>query len=67
MQDVGTNNFPIAFGDFRRAYLLVDRTELRILQDPYSAPGHVRFYVRRREGGTVLNGDAIKFLRTTIA
>jgi DNA-binding MarR family transcriptional regulator len=30
MADIGTNNFPVAFGDFRRGYLLVDRTQLRI-------------------------------------
>lgn len=67
MDDIGTNKFPVAFGDFRRAYLLVQRTGTRILQDPFSNPGFVRFYVRRREGGIVLNNDAAKWLKTVVA
>jgi HK97 family phage major capsid protein len=68
MDDVGDNDFPIAFGDFRRGYLLVDRTTLRITVDAnITTPGRVKFYVRRREGGQVLNNDAIKFLRTAAA
>jgi HK97 family phage major capsid protein len=53
----------VAFGDFRRAYVLVDRVGLRITRDQVTNPGHVRFYVRRREGGHVLNNDAAKFLK----
>lgn len=64
MPDIGAGNFPIGFGDWSRAYVLVNRVGLRILRDPFSNPGFVRFYVRRREGGTVLNNDAAKFLRT---
>ena len=58
---------PIAFGNFRRGYLLVDRVGLRITRDNVTNVGFVRFYVRRREGGIVLNNDAIKFLKTTAA
>lgn len=65
MQDVGTNNFPVAFGNFRRGYVLADRVGLRITRDDVTNVGFVRFYVRRREGGIVLNNDAIKWLRTT--
>jgi len=67
MADVATNAFPVAFGDFRRGYVLADRVGLRITRDNVTNVGFVRFYVRRREGGIVLNNDAIKFLRTTIA
>ena len=65
MSDIGNNNFPIAFGDFRRGYLLADRTQIRITVDAnITTPGRIKYFVRRREGGHVLNGDAIKFLRT---
>lgn len=64
MPDIGLNNFPVGFGNWRRAYVLVDRVGLRVTRDPYSTPGFVRFYVRRREGGIVLNNDAAKFIRT---
>jgi len=65
MADIAANALPIAFGDFRRGYVLVDRVGLRITVDNVTNVGFVRFYVRRREGGIVLNNDAIKFLKTT--
>lgn len=64
MDDIGSAKFPVAFGDWRRAYMIVDRTDLRITRDDVTAPGFVKFYVRRREGGIVLNNDAAKFIRT---
>lgn len=67
MPDVTDNAFPIAFGNFRRAYTLVDRTGLRITVDNVTNIGFVRYYIRRREGGIVTNNDAVKFLRTTIS
>jgi HK97 family phage major capsid protein len=65
MDDVGANTHPVAFGDFRRGYVLADRIGLRITRDNVTNIGFVRFYVRRREGGIVLNNNAIKFLKTT--
>jgi HK97 family phage major capsid protein len=65
MDDVGSAKFPVAFGDFRRGYVLVDRVGLRITRDNVTNVGFVRFYIRRREGGIVLNNDAIKWLRTS--
>ncbi len=67
MASPGANAHPIAFGDFRRGYLLVDRVGLRITRDNVTNIGFVRFYIRRREGGIVLNNNAIKFLKTTAA
>jgi HK97 family phage major capsid protein len=61
----GSNaTYPIAFGNWNRAYLLVDRVGMRIVVDPYSTPGFTRFYISRREGGCVLNNDAAKWLKT---
>lgn len=64
MPDVGTNNFPIGFGNWRRAYVLVERVGLRMIRDNVTSPGFVKFYISRREGGIVLNNDAAKFIRT---
>jgi len=36
MPDIGANTLAMAFGDFRRGYLIVDRMGVRILRDPYS-------------------------------
>lgn len=63
MSDPGSGNFPIAFGNFRRGYLLVDIVGLRMTRDEVTNPGYVRFYVRRRIGGIILNNDAVKFLK----
>ena len=59
--DVGAN--AIAFGDFRRAYLIVDRVGVRVLRDPYSAKPYVLFYTTKRVGGGVQDFDAVKFLK----
>lgn len=64
MPSIAAGNFPLAFGDFRRGYVLTQRTGLRITSDQVTNIGFVRFYVRRREGGIVLNNDAIKWIRT---
>jgi len=63
MPTVTNDAFAVLFGNFKRGYLLVDRVGMRITANPYSTPGMVSFYVRRRVGGCVLNNDAIKALR----
>jgi len=63
MPDIANNAFAIAFGDFRRGYLIVDRLGVRILRDPYSAKPYVLFYTTKRVGGGVQNFEAIKLLK----
>ena len=63
MPDAGANTTPIAFGDFGRGYLVVDRTGVRVLRDPYSAKPYVLFYTTKRVGGGVQDFDAIKLLK----
>jgi len=63
MPDVGANACPIAFGDFEKGYLIVDRAGVRVLRDPYSAKPHVLFYTTKRVGGGVQNFDAVKLLK----
>jgi HK97 family phage major capsid protein len=60
MPDIGDGNAAIAFGDFRRGYLIADRQGARVLRDPYSAKPYVLFYTTKRVGGGVQNFDAIK-------
>ncbi len=66
MPDIGANTTPIAFGDFRRGYVVVDRIGTRILRDPYSAKPYVLFYVTKRVGGGVQDFDAIKLLKVSV-
>lgn len=63
MPDAAANTTPIAFGDFARGYLVVDRTGVRVLRDPYSAKPYVLFYTTKRVGGGVQDFDAIKLLK----
>lgn len=63
MPDIASGAFAIAFGDFQRGYLIVDRAGVRVLRDPYSAKPYVLFYVTKRVGGGVQNFDAIKLLK----
>jgi HK97 family phage major capsid protein len=63
MPDIASDAFAIAFGDFRRGYLIVDRVGLRVLRDPYSAKPYVLFYTTKRVGGGVQDFDAIKLLK----
>ncbi|MFC3051645.1 phage major capsid protein [Kordiimonas pumila] len=63
MPAVATDSLSIAFGDFDRAYTLVERTGTRVLRDPYTNKPYVNFYATRRVGGAVVNDDAIKLLK----
>ena len=63
MPDIATNSFSVAFGDFRRGYLIVDRQGVNVLRDPYSTKPYVLFYTTKRVGGGVQDFDAIKLLK----
>ncbi|MDB5592156.1 phage major capsid protein [Enterovirga sp.] len=63
MPDIGANSLAVAFGDFRRGYLVVDRAGIRVLRDPYSAKPYVLFYTTKRVGGGVQDFAAIKLLK----
>lgn len=63
MPDIGANAAAIAFGDFQRGYLIVDRAGVRVLRDPYSAKPYVLFYTTKRVGGGVQNFDALKVMK----
>jgi HK97 family phage major capsid protein len=62
MPSVGSGTKPIAYGDFARAYTIVDRVALSIMRDPYTVAtaGSIRYHARRRVGGAVVLAEAIK-------
>ena len=63
MPDIATDAHAIAFGDFKRGYLIVDRIGVRVLRDPYTNKPYVMFYVTKRVGGGIQDFDAIKTLK----
>jgi HK97 family phage major capsid protein len=67
MPDIAANSSAIAFGDFQRGYLIVDRAGVRVLRDPYSAKPYVLFYTTKRVGGGVQNFDAIKVMKFAVS
>jgi HK97 family phage major capsid protein len=67
MPDVAAGSLSIAFGDFKRGYLIVDRQGVRVLRDPYSAKPYVLFYTTKRVGGGVQDFDAIKLMKFAVS
>ena len=67
MPTIATDTFSLAFGDFARGYLIVDRVGVRILRDPYSSKPYVLFYTTKRVGGGIQDFDAIKLLKFGIS
>lgn len=63
MQALGANAYPVAFGNFNRAYLIVDRFGIRVLRDPYTNKPYVMFYTTKRVGGGIQNFEALKLMK----
>lgn len=65
MPDEGSNAYPIAFGDWERAYTIAQRIDLSIVRDglTLASSGQVKFSARRRVGGRVVLGEAIRLLK----
>lgn len=64
IDDIGAGKYPIAFADWVRAYTIGDhRVGRRLLRDPYTHKGWVRFYLVKRVFGGIYNHQAIKFMK----
>ena len=63
MPEIGPDARAILFGNFKAAYTIVERPELRVLRDPFSAKPHVLFYATKRVGGGLVDGRAVKALK----
>jgi HK97 family phage major capsid protein len=67
MPDVAANSTPVLFGDFKRGYLIIDRTGVRVLRDPFTNKPFVQFYTTKRVGGGLQNPDVLKALKIAAA
>ncbi|SDE67941.1 phage major capsid protein, HK97 family [Paracoccus isoporae] len=63
MPDIAPDARAILFGDFKAAYTIAERPDLRILRDPFSAKPNVLFYATKRIGGGLVDGRAMKVLK----
>lgn len=61
--DIGAGTFPIAFGDFRQGYVIVDRAGIRIERDAVTQKGRILFDTYKRVGGGAGDFNAIKFMK----
>ncbi|MBE0580820.1 phage major capsid protein [Devosia sp.] len=61
--DIGAGEYPIAFGNFTMAYIIVDKAGIKFLRDPFTSKPNVLFYAYRRIGGGLANDDAVKLLK----
>jgi HK97 family phage major capsid protein len=62
MPDISANSLSIAFGDFKRGYVIVDRNT-SMLRDPFTAKPYVLFYSTKRVGGGMRDFRAIKLMK----
>lgn len=62
MPAVAADANAVLFGDFRRAYTIVDRIGTRVLRDPYTNKPNVGFYTTKRVGGMLTDSNAVKVL-----
>ncbi len=67
MPDIAAGSYSLAFGDFQRGYLVVDRAGIRVLRDPFAAKPYVLFYTTKRVGGGVQDFDAIKLMKFAVS
>lgn len=63
MPDIAANSYSVALGDWKRAYLIVDRVGIRVTRDPYTSKPYVLFYTTKRVGGGVANFEALKLIK----
>lgn len=69
MPNEAAGSFPVAYGDFARAYTLVDRIQMSILRDPYTqaTSGNIRYIFRKRQGGQVVLAEALRKLKVAVS
>jgi len=60
---IGANTYPLWYGNFKRAYLIIDRIGTRVLRDPFTAKPYVAFYTTKRVGGGIVMYEALKALK----
>jgi HK97 family phage major capsid protein len=61
--DIGAGTLPISFGDHRQAYVVVDRSGIRITRDEVTQKGRILFDTYKRVGGAAGDFNAVKFLK----
>lgn len=61
--DMAAGAVPLAFGNFKRCYTILDRIGIRMLRDPYTNKPFVHFYTTKRVGSMLVDSNAVKLLK----
>ncbi|MCU6273301.1 phage major capsid protein [Morganella morganii] len=61
--DMAAGAVPLAFGNFKRCYTILDRIGIRMLRDPYTNKPFVHFYTTKRVGSMMVDSNAVKLLK----
>lgn len=69
MPSVTGGAFPVAIGDWSRAYLIVDRVDMSVqrLNERYAEQGQVAFLIRKRVGGQLVLPEAARKLEIALS
>lgn len=67
MANMEANANSIIFGNFARAYTIVDRIGTRVIRDPFTNKPYVHFYTTRRTGGMLTDSNSVKVLTQAAA
>jgi HK97 family phage major capsid protein len=67
MPDIAANSFPIAYGNFKRAYRIVDRKGTALIRDNITEKGTTKYNFRRRVGGGIKQYEAIKLFKIAVS
>lgn len=59
-------NLCVLFGNFKKAYTIVDRLGLNVIRDPYTVKGQVAFYTSKRVGNVLTDDNAVKALAVSV-
>jgi len=63
MPALAASSLSMAYGDFGRAYTIVQRTGTGLIRDNVTSKGVTKFNFRRRVGGGIVNYEAVKVMR----
>lgn len=63
LASIAAGSYSLAFGNFKRAYTIVNRSGTTLIRDNITAKGTTKFNFRRRFGGGITNFEAVKLMR----
>ena len=66
MPAVADGSNSLMFGNYQRAFTIIDIRGTRVLRDPYTNKPYVHFYTTKRSGTMLANDEAVKVLRLSI-